>query len=113
MEGEATPPPPPPDEPKPTVARHQIRGQLNIVRLTMDREAPHYSAWMDVDGPTDANLLSSSRTVSMTAGAVLPGSSPGVLAPLWQAALVNLQQVLLRHLAAARVMGVGPVAGLP
>jgi hypothetical protein len=113
----ATPPPPPPDDPQPQVAtRHRARVQSTAVPwsrpLALDRDAPHYAAWMAADGrlalPTDFRL----RLASMTAGGLLSEPSLTTFAPLWQAALDNLATALLRHLAAARLIGAAPGVAL-
>jgi hypothetical protein len=113
VEGEATPPPPPPDEPAPVVVRrHRPAERTAPLRITIDRAAPHYLAWMEADWLA-APRISPYRMASMSSGGLLPASSLGALAPLWRAALENLERALLRHLAAANALGGGPVAGLP
>jgi hypothetical protein len=93
---QATPPPPPPDDPEPHVAnghRARAHGAAASVSLplALDRDAPHYAAWMAADGRL-----------------ALPEPSLRTFAALWQAALDNLESALLRHLAAARVIGTAP-----
>ncbi|HET6819233.1 MAG TPA: SpoIID/LytB domain-containing protein [Candidatus Limnocylindria bacterium] len=116
VEHQAAPPAPPPDDPAPQVARpHRSRPdarlQAIVSPLAIDRSAPHYVAWMAADGLLRL-LPSPHRLSSMTAGGLLPGSLAG-LAPLWQAALHNLEAAVLRHLGAAQAMGMRPVVGLP
>jgi len=115
VQGQAKPPPPPPDDPEPQVVRPH-RTHLRVaevtVPLSINRDAPHYAAWMGSDGLLAGLGVFPNRLASMAAGGVLPNPSLAALAPLWQAALDNLEAALLRHLSAARAIGTGPVAGL-
>jgi hypothetical protein len=115
---QATPPPPPPDHPKPRVVeRHAALARIQALAsrppLAVDRDAPHYAAWMAADGRLAGWAASGQRLISMSPGGLLPDAAFGSLVPLWQAALDNLEAALLRHLAAARVMGATPLARLP
>jgi hypothetical protein len=114
---QATPPPPPPADPRPRVARRSAARGTHAARalrprLALDRDAPHYAAWMAADGRLALPAGAGQRSVSMSAGGLLPDATLESLAPLWQAALQNLEEALVRHLAAARVMGATPLVGL-
>lgn len=111
---QASPPPPPPDEPAPKVVQRSHAPQARAVRIVIDRDAPHYASWMLADGrlaTMDFAALGAGMTwyriASMSDGSVIASPTLASLAPLWRAAIDNLQQALLRQLAAARVAGVG------
>jgi hypothetical protein len=120
ISGQATPPPPPPDDPRPTVPRLQHRRHAAQPASPLDRSASRYSAWMLTVGYAGPAGFEH-RLASMAAGGVVVDDSRLVaLLPLWRAALANLEQALLRHLAAARIAGIsagmgsgGGIAGLP
>jgi hypothetical protein len=93
-------------------ARRTHPREAAAVTPLIDRSSPHYAAWMATDGLPATTTSLPNRLASMAAGGLLGSRSLAALAPLWQAALNNLETALLRHLAAARAIGVQPVAGL-
>jgi hypothetical protein len=104
---QASPPPPPPDEPAPIVP-HRSHGPRELaVSVVIDRGAPHYAGWMLADRFLAMRAGASHRLASMTAGGVVAVTPLFGWAPLWQAAIANLQRVLLPRLAAAQVAGFG------
>lgn len=110
---QATPPPPPPANPEPKVAQPSHRPHRHASQAALlDRSASHFSAWMFED-PALPPTVFAHRAVSMTAGGLWSPDSLAGMLPLWQAALDNLERALLRHLAAARFVSLGPVAALP
>jgi hypothetical protein len=112
---QATPPPPPPDDPAPSVAnpKHPRHHHAKATGPLVDRSAAHFNAWIFADWrPTSVSGFAN-RISSMSAGGLLSSHSLAAMVPLWQTALDNLERALLRHLAAARVASLGPVAGLP